>query len=70
MAEDVRLIRLTYENGNRFKMDTKLNNESYITIIEMEENGKMKDLMLGAQSICQLFFNSTMTDISGVMTAD
>lgn len=67
MAADVRLIRLTWENGVQFKMDTKLNDESYITILEMDENGHLHALWDNAHKLCDTFFHNTMEDIGKVM---
>ena len=67
MAE-VRLIRLTWENGVNFKMDTKLGDGSYITIMEMEENGCIAKLWPDAQNLCEKFFGKCITDIGTVMS--
>ena len=68
MAQSTRLIRLQWENGVQFKMDTKLNDGEYITIIEMEENGCIGTLWdTGAGAICKKFFDSQIDDIGDVM---
>ena len=69
MAAQTRLIRLTWENGVNFKMDTKLNDENYITIIEMDENGHISSLWTNAQSICETFFNEKLNTIGTEMKA-
>ena len=70
MAADTRLIRLSWENGVNFKMDTKLNDDSYITVIEMDENGCIGTLWdNGAASVCKKFFDSQIDNIGDVMRA-
>ncbi len=63
MAEQVRLIRLTWENSVSFKMESKLDEGSYLTIIEMDENGHIAQLWPPAQQLCEKYFERTVTDI-------
>ena len=69
MAEQTRLIRLTWENGVNFKMDTKLDDGSYMTIIDMDENGELPKLWDNAQSLCEKFFLEKITGIGADMKA-
>ncbi len=67
MAEQVRLVRLTWENEVGFKMDTKIDAGSYITIIEMDENGNIAQLWPFAQQLCEKYFEKTITGIGTEM---
>lgn len=69
MAAQVRLIRLTWENGVSFKMDTKLDAESYVTILEMDENGNIAQLWASAQQLCEKYFEATITGVGNDMKA-
>lgn len=69
MAQQVRLIRLTWENGVGFKMDTKLGEGSYITIIEMDENGSIAQLWPPAQQLMEKYFEGVVTGVGGEMKA-
>ena len=67
MATETQLIQLTWENGNLFKMQSKLNDDDTITIIEMHENGKIQKLWPDCQNICEKFFSGVVSDIGEVM---
>lgn len=67
MADTVRIIRLSYENGVRFKMDTKLNSGAYVTILEMDENGDIASLWSSAQQLCEKYAREQLTAIGKVM---
>ena len=69
MAADVRLVRLSWENGVQFKLDTKLNDGSYITIMEMDENGDIAQLWEHAGKLCKKYFETQIDSIGGVMKA-
>ncbi|KKN74732.1 hypothetical protein LCGC14_0387740 [marine sediment metagenome] len=64
---DTRLIRLTWENDVQFKMDTKLNDEDWLTIIEMDENGNISQLWEHAGALCKKYFETQVDFIGGVM---
>lgn len=67
MAADVRLIRLSWENGVQFKMDTKLNDESYVTILEMDENGCLVCVWEHAGKLCKKYFDMQIDEIGRIM---
>ncbi len=69
MAEQVRLVRLTWENGEGFKVDTKLDAGAYVTIIEMDENGNIAQLWPHAQKLCETYFERIVTDVGTEMKA-
>ncbi|KKL90373.1 hypothetical protein LCGC14_1905320 [marine sediment metagenome] len=69
MAGTVRLVRLTWQNGVRFKMDTKLDSGSYITILEMDENGDIGALWPHASQLCEKYFKQQMASIGEAMKA-
>ncbi len=69
MANQTRLIRLTWENGNLFKMEDKLNDAAYTTIIEMHENSDIAKLWNNAQSIYEIFFKTKLDSIGTEMKA-
>ena len=69
MAADVRLIRLTWENGVQFKMDTKLNDGGYVTILEMDENGCLACVWEYAGKLCKKYFDTQIENIGGIMKA-
>ncbi len=69
MTERVRLIRLTWENDESFKMDTKLDDESYITILEMDENGNIAQLWEHAGKLCKKYFDTQIDHIGTEMKA-
>lgn len=70
MAEQTMKITLTWENGVSFSMDTKLNAEDKITVIEVEENGDIANLWSGIQSICEKTVTRHLDIIGGVMKGD
>jgi len=68
MAQKVRLIRLAWENGVGFKMDTKLDEGAYTTVIEIEENGHIKDLWeSGIEIVCTKYFEKELDSIGSEM---
>ena len=64
---DVRLIKLTWENNDEFKMETQLNDEGWLTIIEMDENGDISQLWEHAGKLCKRYFETQVDFIGGVM---
>lgn len=69
MADTVRLIRLSWENGVGFKLDTKLDAGSYITILEMDENGNITQLWPSVQQLCEKYFKEAVTVVGTAMKA-
>jgi len=69
MAEQTQLIRLRWENGVNFEMESKHGDASWITVIQMHENGYLTDLWENAQKVCETFFNRTINDVGNEMKA-
>ena len=69
MAADVRLVRLTWENDVSFKVDTKLNDAGYVTILEMDENGCVACLWEHVGKLCKKYFDTQIDEIGKVMKA-
>jgi len=69
MATQTRLIRLTWENDNQFKMDTKLDDGDWITIVQMDENGHIASLWPSAQTICETYVKEQLSLIGSEMKA-
>ena len=44
MAEQIRLIRLTWENNVSFKCDSKLDDGEWVLVIEIDENNHLKSV--------------------------
>ncbi len=64
---DVRLIKLTWENDEEFKMETQLNGGNWLTVLEMDENGHIHTLWDSAQKLCSTYFHTTLEEIGKVM---
>lgn len=47
MAATIKIYRFTYENGQSFKLDRKVDDGSYVTIVDMDENGNIGKLFDG-----------------------
>ena len=70
MAAQIRLIRLTWENDVNFKMDTKLDDGEYVTIIEIDENGHLNQLWdAGVATVCKKYFETELDSIGTEMKA-
>ncbi len=70
MAQKVRIIRLSWENDDSFKMETNLDGGDYQTIIEMDENGYFASLWeSGVAPLCKEYFESELDTIGAEMKA-
>ena len=69
MTEKVRLIRLTWENDSSFEMETKLDDGSWETVTQMDENDYFKSLWPNAQALCEEYFKKEMNKIGAEMKA-
>ena len=70
MAQQVRTIRLSWENDDSFKMDTNLDGGDWQTIIEMDENGYFAGLWeTGVAPLCKEYFESIINTIGAEMKA-
>lgn len=70
MASKVRLVRFTWENGVSCKVDTKLDNASYITIIDVDENGHLNKLWdAGLKTVIMTFLEAEVDTIGEEMKA-
>ena len=70
MAAQVRLIRLAWENEANFKMDTKLDDGEWTTIISVDENGFLDQLWdSGIATVCTKYFETALNIIGTEMKA-
>ena len=70
MAAHVRLIKISYENDESFKMETKLDDDSYLTITSMDENGYFEGLWeTGVSPLCKKYFEDMLNTIGAEMKA-
>ena len=70
MATHTRLIKITYENGEAFEMQTKLDSDSYLTVTSMDENGYFADLWeQGTAPLCERYFKDMLATIGAEMKA-
>lgn len=70
MASQTRLIRLTWENGVNFTMESKLGDAAYATIIDVDENGHLDRLWdAGIRAVCIKYFETELDVIGAEMKA-
>lgn len=70
MAATVKNYKFTYENGTEFKIEQSLDGADYTTIIEMTENGDIKDLFnQGISKSLKHFFEDVIDKIVETMAA-
>jgi hypothetical protein len=70
MAAQIRLIRLSWENGVNFKMDSKLDDGNFVTVIEIDENGHLDTLWdSGVATVCTKYFETELNTIGAEMKA-
>jgi len=69
MATQTRLIRFAWENDVGFKMDTKLDDGDWITIVQMDENGHIGSLWPSTQTICETYVKEQVSLIGSEMRA-
>ena len=69
MATTQYLIRVKYENGNVFSVEQKIGDGTYVTIIEVEENGAIGALWSGVQIACENYWKHLITTIGDIMKA-
>jgi len=62
-------FKITWENGNFFKMEEKSGGGDWITTQYMEENSKIKSLTNLVQKLCSKSFNEHLADIMREMEA-
>jgi hypothetical protein len=68
MAAKTRDIRISYENGVSFAMDTRLNGGTWTTILKMDENGHLNKLWdSGAETTCNKYFEEELKVIGAEM---
>ena len=70
MAEQERLIKLTWENGVKFEMDSKLGADPYKTVVKMDEDGDIASLWGVLQKVCETSFKLTMNGIGDEMKVE
>ena len=69
MAQAVRLIKLSWENDDSFKMETNLDGGDWVTVVEMDENNYFSTLWGDIEEMCNKFFNKTVATIGAEMKA-
>jgi hypothetical protein len=70
MAAKTRIIRLSWENDVNFKMDSKLDDGDYITVIDVDENGHLNKLWeSGIADVCKKYFETELGIIGQEMKA-
>jgi hypothetical protein len=70
MAQKTRQIKLTWENGVNFTMTSKLGDESWKIIINIDEDGHLDKLWdVGIAPICTKYFETELNIIGGEMKA-
>ena len=70
MAASTRDIRISWENGVNFKMDTRLDAGDWVTVIDMDENGHLNKLWdTGVATVCQKYFEAELATIGLQMKA-
>jgi len=70
MAASIRDIRISWENGVNFTMDTRLDGGSWVTIIDIDENGHLDTLWdSGVSAVCTKYFETELNVIGAEMKA-
>jgi len=69
MAQAVRLIKLSWENDDSFKMETNLDGGDWVTVVELDENNYFSTLWGDIEEMCNKFFNKTVAKIGAEMKA-
>ena len=68
MAAHTRLIRLAWENNDSFKVDSKLDDGDWLTILDMNENNHMTGVWdVEVTNIILKYVTSKMKDIGDEM---
>lgn len=69
MAETTLDFRFAYENNASFKLQKRDNDESWETVIELDENTHISDVWTYVKSICEKTFELEVDAIGVVMKA-
>ena len=70
MVQQVREIKISWENDDSFKMETQLDSGGWQTIIEMDENGYFNTLWeSGVKPLCKEYFEREINKIGAEMKA-
>ena len=69
MAQQEFEITFKWENGVNFEMTSKKNSDPVISIIKVEENGKMNTVWGGTQQVCIAFLTDIISQIGQEMKA-
>ena len=70
MAQKVREIKISWENQDSFKMQTRLDGGNWLTIIETDENGHLATLWnSGIELLCKTYFDEALKVIGSEMKA-
>lgn len=67
MAESELEIIFKWENNVSFEMTTKRDAGDISTVVQLDENGHIKELWPSVQSICQTFFSKELKTIGDEM---
>ena len=65
--QKIQTIKLIWQNGVGFTMETKLDETPWITIIDVDENGEIPELWENIQKVCEKYFIRKITDIGNEM---
>jgi len=61
------IIRLEWENNNFFEMGGKFNDDGFITIIRVEENGCIELLWSNISAVCKSYLAKQLDHIGDEM---
>ena len=71
MAQHIRDIRITYENGGTFGMEVRLDGADWKTVAEIDENNFFEKIWdTGIAPACKRFFEDEIDGIGSLMKAD
>ena len=69
MAQQVRIMKFTWENQDSFKMETNLDGGNFRKVVEMDENGHLATLWPKAEALCREYFDQAIAVIGSEMKA-
>ena len=70
MASHERIIRIQWENGETFKIDSKLDDDEYYIVCQMDEQGDIVELWSPLQKLCETYFKTKMNEVGDAMRAE
>jgi len=69
MAQQVREIKISWENNDSIKIESQLDSGGWETILEMDEDGHLGDLWANIQVILEKYFTAVLNVIGSEMKA-